>query len=285
RPGCRKSAIDLGSYPGRRFSPCAPARVSVYCTLSRRAQDPAHSRGQNRSVVVKLIRVGAAVVNQTPLDWSGNVANIRACLAEARDQGVTVLCLPELCITGYGCEDAFAARGVQEAALRALYEIVPATANLVACVGLPLLHTNAIINSVCLLCDGRILGFVGKQHLAGDGVHYETRWFKPWPGGKHAELELDGERFPIGDLYFDVGGLRIGFEICEDAWVARRPGVALAGKGIDILLNPSASHFAFGKREVRERLVLEGSRAFGVTYLYANLLGNEAGRVIYDVRA
>src|SRR5689334_25421633 len=28
--------------------------------------------------------------------------------------------------------------------------------------------------------------------------------------------------------------------------------------------------------------VIEGSRAFGVAYLYANLLGNEAGRVIYD---
>jgi NAD+ synthase (glutamine-hydrolysing) len=28
--------------------------------------------------------------------------------------------------------------------------------------------------------------------------------------------------------------------------------------------------------------VIEGSRAFGVAYLYANLLGNEAGRVVYD---
>jgi len=33
---------------------------------------------------------------------------------------------------------------------------------------------------------------------------------------------------------------------------------------------------------VRQRFVIEGSRAFGVAYLYANLLGNEAGRVIYD---
>ena len=49
-----------------------------------------------------------------------------------------------------------------------------------------------------------------------------------------------------------------------------------------MILNPSASHFAFGKEEVRHRFVLEGSRAFGVSYIYANLLGNEAGRVIYD---
>jgi NAD+ synthase (glutamine-hydrolysing) len=49
-----------------------------------------------------------------------------------------------------------------------------------------------------------------------------------------------------------------------------------------VLCNPSASHFAFGKFAVRQRFVVEGSRAFGVAYLYANLLGNEAGRVIYD---
>ena len=47
-------------------------------------------------------------------------------------------------------------------------------------------------------------------------------------------------------------------------------------------MNPSASHFAFRKQAVRERFVLEGSRAFGVGYVYANLLGNEAGRALYD---
>jgi len=81
---------------------------------------------------------------------------------------------------------------------------------------------------------------------------------------------------------FDVGGVRIGFEICEDAWVANRPGVDLSLRGADILVNPSVSHFAFGKFAVRQRFVVEGSRAFGVAYLYANLMGNEAGRVIYD---
>jgi len=92
----------------------------------------------------------------------------------------------------------------------------------------------------------------------------------------------DGETIPIGDLHFEIGGIRLGFEICEDAWVANRPGAALALHGVDLILNPSASHFAFGKLDVRKRFVLEGSRAFGVSYIYANLLGNESGRAIYD---
>ena len=60
------------------------------------------------------------------------------------------------------------------------------------------------------------------------------------------------------------------------------PRGRLSLTGVDLILNPSASHFAFAKQEVRRRLVLEGSRAFGVSYVYANLLGNEAGRAIYD---
>jgi NAD+ synthase (glutamine-hydrolysing) len=76
--------------------------------------------------------------------------------------------------------------------------------------------------------------------------------------------------------------VRIGFEICEDAWIAQRPGAHLSRAAVDVIMNPSASHFAFGKYEIRRRLVLEGARAFGVSYVYANLLGNEAGRAIYD---
>jgi NAD+ synthase (glutamine-hydrolysing) len=231
---------------------------------------------------MKLLRVGVAALNQTPLDWKGNASNILACLAEARERGVSILCLPELCITGYGCEDAFHSRGVEESARRVLIDLLPATKGLVVSIGLPILHQNALLNTACVIADGRILGFAAKQHLAGDGIHYEPRWFKPWPTGKRAHVDIAGERVPIGDLHFEIGGVKLGFEICEDAWVAKRPGAELALLGIDLILNPSASHFALGKHAVRERLVTEGSRAFGVTYLYANLLGNEAGRVIYD---
>ncbi len=58
----------------------------------------------------------------------------------------------------------------------------------------------------------------------GDGLHYEPRWFKPWPDRRSAAgSNLPGRRCPIGDLLFEVGGVRLGFEICEDAWVAEPP--------------------------------------------------------------
>jgi len=231
---------------------------------------------------VQLIKVAAAVLNQTPLDWDGNLEHIRQAIQQARSQQVSIVCLPELCITGYGCEDAFFSPGVQQMAWDVLCEIVPETQGMIVSVGLPLVYHNALFNAAALLVDGKIAGFVAKRFLAGDGIHYEPRWFKPWPRDHRGVLTRDGQRYPIGDVHFNCGGVRIGFEICEDAWVARRPGSELSARGVDIILNPSASHFAFGKTEVRHRFVLEGSRAFALTYIYSNLLGNEAGRAIYD---
>ncbi len=231
---------------------------------------------------MKLVKVATACLNQTPFAWDHNLGNVSAAIAAARAAGATVLCLPELCLTGYGCEDAFFAPGLQQQAFAALQALLPETRGMVVSFGLPLYHEKALYDAACLVVDGAIVGFVGKRFLAGDGIHYEPRWFKEWPAGERDVLEHDDGAWPIGDLVFDVGDVRIGFEICEDAWVANRPGADLALRGVDLLLNPSGSHFAFGKFAVRQRFVVEGSRAFGVGYLYANLLGNEAGRVIYD---
>ncbi|HUJ61704.1 MAG TPA: NAD(+) synthase [Kofleriaceae bacterium] len=236
---------------------------------------------------MKLVKVAVACVNQTPFAWDSNFAHLRMAIEHARAEGVSLLCLPELAITGYGCEDAFFMDGLQDLAFAQLDALAPLTRGMVVTVGLPVYHEKALYNAAALLADGTIVGFVAKQFLAADGIHYEPRWFKPWPASEVDVLERtadDGSvrRFPIGDLVFELGDVRIGFEICEDAWVANRPGTDLALRGVDILCNPSASHFAFGKFAVRQRFVIEGSRAFGVAYLYANLLGNEAGRVIYD---
>ena len=231
---------------------------------------------------MKYIRIGAASLNQTPLDWVGNQQRILEAIQAAQARHVSILCLPELCISGYGCEDTFLAASTLKASLQTLKAIEPYTRNLIVSVGLPLTYQNRIYNTVCLLANGKIVGFVAKRYLANSGIHYESRWFHSWQLDVQAEILIENELYPLGDIYFNCGGVRIGFEICEEAWVANRPGTKLAQQGVDVILNPSASHFAFDKHAVRERFVLEGSRAFGASYVYSNLLGNEAGRIIYD---
>src|SRR5687767_14517831 len=149
---------------------------------------------------MNLVKVAAGVVNQTPLDWDRNRANILAVLEECRRQKVTICCLPELCITGYGCEDAFHGTGVRDMAWRMLKEILPATAGMIVSVGLPVRYRNALFNAACLISDGHILGFAPKRNLAADGLHYEPRWFKAWPEGKVDELSAEWRSYPIGEL-------------------------------------------------------------------------------------
>jgi NAD+ synthase (glutamine-hydrolysing) len=244
---------------------------------------------------MKLIKVAAAVLNQTPRDWKGNKANILEAITKAKEEKVTVLCLPEATITGYGMEDDYFCGDVPHRAILKLKEIINTgvpfsgrmesmSEGLIFCVGLPIRFNNTLYNSVATVVNGTVVGFTCKQHLAGDGIHYEPRWFKPWPQGVVQTIDIPelGGTFPIGDIHFNIGGIKIGYEICEDAWVANRPGTVLATKGVDIYLNPSASHFSFNKLNTRKNFVVDGSRAFGATYVYANLVGNEAGRAIYD---
>jgi len=235
------------------------------------------------------IHFATAALNQTPLDWQGNLARAKRAVDVARERGASVLCLPELALSGYGCEDAFHAAHVEHRAWESLRGLAEHSAGMVVGVGLPVLHRGALYNCAALLVDGKLAGVAAKQHLAGDGIHYEPRWFRPWPPGKSVEVSARGlptadsrAVVPMGELVFEVGGHRFGFEICEDAWVADRPGARLAALAVDAIFNPSASHFAFGKRARRERLVSDASRSLHAVYVYSNLVGNEAGRALYD---
>jgi NAD+ synthase (glutamine-hydrolysing) len=214
---------------------------------------------------MRTIKLGAASLNQTPLDWSGNERRIQLAIQRARDAEIGLLCLPEMAIPGYGCQDTFHSMDVVRRSWEILERLVPLSHGIAVAVGLPILSGAAVYNAIALIANGQLVGIGAKRHLAGDGVHYEPRWFKAWPVGGRSFAEHSEAKVPLGDYIFELGGIRVGFEICEEAWVADRPGAELARK-----------------QEVRERFILDGSRAFGVAYVYANLLGNDSGRIIYD---
>jgi len=151
---------------------------------------------------MKLIKIAGAVLNQTPLDWDGNFKNIINAIAEAKAKNVSILCLPELCITGYGCEDAFYAPGVHQTALQVLSEILPHTKGMMVSAGLPVMFQNRIFNTACLIVGGQIVGFVAKRFLAGNGIHYEPRWFTPWPENEIVQVLHQAELVQILRLLY-----------------------------------------------------------------------------------
>ena len=113
------------------------------------------------------IKLAAAALNQTPLDWDHNARNIRSAIEAARDDQVQVLCLPELCICGYGCEDAFYSSGLAETSLQVLGELLSATSGMIVSLGLPIRHRGGLFNCAALAVDGRLAGFVAEAKPGG----------------------------------------------------------------------------------------------------------------------
>jgi NAD+ synthase (glutamine-hydrolysing) len=234
-------------------------------------------------------QVYSVSVNQIPMDWSGNRSRIINAAREIAiaDPLADLILFPELSLSGYGCEDAFHSLDLARRSYSSLNEtatelkkVLPQTLVLI---GLPVIRQDRIFNCMAAIYNGEVRGIVAKQNLAGDGVHYEPRWFSAWDGSYDADfIDPDGSPVPFGAMVFSIRGLKIGIEICEDSWVALRPALQYMMKGIDLLVNPSASHFALGKHKTRRDIAEESSRIFGAHFINVNLLGCEAGRMIYD---
>ena len=232
--------------------------------------------------MTRTLKIGGATVNQTPLDWENNTQRIIQAIRAAQKDSIDILCFPELSLSAYGCEDIFLSDWLSETAWKELNKILPEVHDFVACIGMPIRIEGKTYNGACVIHNQQILGIVLKQNLAKDGVHYEHRWFEEWPPHVIKQIERDGKSINVGDLIFQHKGISFGFEICEDAWRKIRPAINLQNRKVDLILNPSASHFAMEKSPSREALVKESSKIFNCVYGYVNLLGNEAGRMIYD---
>jgi len=230
---------------------------------------------------LNLLRIAASTLNQIPLDFEGNKNRILMALEEASKSSVQVLCLPELSISGYGCEDAFFSLETTLRSEAVLQELLPHTKGMAVLFGMPVFHKGGLYNCAVMVCDGAVLGVNAKRQLPREGVHYEARWFRPWDKGRTSFVNLCGQVVPIGDHHYKFGDVGVGVEICEEAWGSSSL-IAAHTDDLDIVLNPSASHFALGKCTQRELLVANASRALRVYYVYANLIGLESGKAIYD---
>lgn len=230
-----------------------------------------------------MLKIAAASLNQSPIDWDNNLKNISEACDRASALNAEVLCLPELALCGYSCEDLFFSDWLADKCIEKLLECLPYSKNLMLNIGLPIRYEGKLYNCNAILENGAIKGIVAKQLLANEGVYYEQRWFHPWPPGAKVEIDINGQKYPFGEYLWEYGGKKFAMEICEDAWREdERPGNRYCTQGVDIFLNPSASHFALNKTLDRQKLVRDSSEKFDCIYVYANLSGNDSGRLIFD---
>ncbi|MBT9684356.1 NAD(+) synthase [Pseudoflavonifractor sp. MCC625] len=224
-----------------------------------------------------FIKVAAGTPKIRVADCRYNAEQIFTLMREADKQGVRVLCLPELCITGYTCGDLFLQPTLLRGAEEALATILEATKNLdmVTTLGLPVRNKwdNKLYNCAAVIQKGEILGLVPKACLPNYGEFYEGRWFTSG-AGVDATVTLCGQEVSLADSNLfaceDMPGLVIGVEICEDLWAPEPPSIRLARSGATLILNLSASNELAGKAAYRRGLVSGQSGRLVCGYVYAD---------------
>ncbi len=222
-----------------------------------------------------FVKVAAGTPKIKVGDCRHNAEGVFTLMREAADQGVRVLCLPELCLTGYTCGDLFFQDTLLRGAEEALTTVLAATSHLdmVTALGLPVKYKGKLYNCAAVIHKGELLGVVPKTHLPNYGEFYEKRWFESG-GIMDRCLTLCGQDTLFGtDITFhcdSLPNLAIGVEICEDLWVPVPPSVALAQAGATLILNLSASDEAVGKPDYRRALVVGQSARLVCSYVCAN---------------
>ena len=222
-----------------------------------------------------LIKVAAGTPKIRVADCRYNAEQIFTLMRQAADQGVRVLALPELCVTGYTCGDLFLQDTLLRGAEEALGTILAATKHLdmVTALGLPVRYQNKLYNCAAVIHKGELLALVPKTYLPNYGEFYEKRWFEPGVPADRLFFFCGQETLFGPDVIFaceSMPGLVLGVELCEDLWASTPPSVALAEAGATVLLNLSASNEVVGKSGYRRQLVCGQSARLVCGYVYAD---------------
>ncbi len=236
----------------------------------------------------EAIRVAVAAPQLALANPAKNAQAIIEVAREAAKQQVSILTLPELCLTGYSVADLLWQSHLHEAVERALLELAQAShawPNLALVVGAPLRYRHSLYNCAVVIQDGQILAAVPKQYLPNSGEYQEQRWFNrgaELPQAAKIQLKGSDEKnycLPLGPALFEMqlhaadgqqDRCHFAIEICEDLWVPQPPSTDLALLGAELILNCSASVELVGKDAYRRQMIEQQSGRLHAAYLYSS---------------
>ena len=170
-----------------------------------------------------FIRTAAATPKIKVADPVHNRETICRIIEEYEKKGAELLVFPELCLSGYTCNDLFQQEILLEQVKEELKNLVDFTKGrkMLLFAGLPWEHEGKLYNVAAALNHGKILGLTTKTFLPNYGEFYEMRQFTPGPE-KARYISFNGEEIPFGpQILFqaaEMEDLIVAAEICEDVW-------------------------------------------------------------------
>ncbi|MBA3589473.1 NAD+ synthase [Methylibium sp.] len=229
------------------------------------------------------LKLALVQFNATVGDLAGNGKRVADFARRAHAEGARLVITPELSLTGYppedlllrpafmrACEEALAACAASLADLPDLQVVVghPKTLDDAGHVRTRSLAVQRRVNAASMLQAGRITACYAKRELPNYQVFDERRYF------------VSGRSAGLGPLVVDLGGLKVGVLVCEDAWFDE-PAEAAKAAGAQALAVINASPFHLGKAGEREERMAHRARATGLPVLYAHLVGGQ-DEVVFD---
>ncbi len=225
-----------------------------------------------------FVRVAAATPYIKVADCFYNAKNIIEDIKKAEKNKTSIICFPELCITGYTCSDLFLQDSLLQDSQKALKHIVQETKdlNITCIVGMPIEFLGKLYNSAVCFYKGKILGIIPKTHIPNYNEFYEKRHFNNLSDNAKYFLNLDEFNncsTCFGKTIFKIENIKnftFAIEICEDLWSVIPPSSNYAINGANIIFNLSASNEIAGKSIYRKELIKNQSARCICGYVYAN---------------
>ncbi|MCS7258203.1 MAG: NAD+ synthase [candidate division WOR-3 bacterium] len=235
------------------------------------------------------MKLGIAQINVTVGDLLGNTQKIINYINKAKEEKLDIVVFPELALCGYPPKDLLFRKDFILALKKSIKAISEASWGIYTILGsvevdgrLKLSHLDLsrqcdssgykIYNSALVLYNNSIVFSQRKTYLPTYDVFNEERYF----------CAADYTKI------FKIKDYKLGITVCEDIWVNNGLIKNLVQKGVNLIVNISASPFYVGKYKIRQKLLTNLAKIHKIPIIYCNLVGGldelvfDGGSMGYD---
>lgn len=210
-----------------------------------------------------FIKVAAATPIVSVADCKTNTERIISQLQRAVAEGVSVVALPELAVTGSTCGSLFRQRCLLDAVERSIDQIAAQKLPLAAIVGMPLQYRGSLYNCAAVVAAGEICGIVPCR--VANGV------FDAYNETETEYIDFAGQSVPFGNnLIFEIDGVKFGVEVGADITQIAPPSITLANEGAEVVFGIAATPEYQGSYKSLKHSILHHSARLKGGYVFVS---------------
>ena len=223
------------------------------------------------------MKIAIAQLNTHIGDFDGNILRALKAVAEAKSQGADLVLFPELTTVGYPPRDFLDFADFIDRAETAINQLALAAKGIAIVAGSPCRNPQPqgkdLYNAAFFMADGEVKAVQHKTLLPNYDIFDEYRYFEPASSWQIVEYQ----------------GKRLAITICEDLWNVGNenplytisPLDELIKQEPDLILNLSASPFAYDHAEDRLKVLKANVLRYRLPLFYANQVGAQT-EIIFD---